>query len=153
MSWEQIQQGCAKLTAAPFRFETEVLSKITFVKDCYNANPVSMCAALSNLPPPGPGGRRIGVLGMMPEQGSFSTVHHREVAEYALEVLDILFCIGIEALPMVEVFLKANRFVEYFEELGMVQKRLLEIAKEGDVVLIKGANFLKLWQLMEQYRV
>lgn len=150
MEWEEIAAACAKLKPHELRYEMEMRGGVTFVKDCYNANPLSMRAALSNLPQPKKEGRRIGVLGMMVDQGAFSKQFHTEVAEFALGHLDALLCIGAESQHMADVFAKAGRPVEYFTDLTLLKQRLFESVREGDVVLIKGSNFLKLWQLMDQ---
>lgn len=147
--WEEIAFACKNLKPHALRYEIEVREGVTFVKDCYNATPVSVRAALSNLPNPEGRGRRIAVLGTMVDQGIFSKQFHTEVAEFALGHLDGLFCIGEETFPMVEVFEKAGFAVEYFIDQNLLKKRLFESVRAGDVVLIKGSNFLKLWQLMD----
>ena len=63
---------------------------VTFIEDCYNASPDSMKAALQILHDrqPGPGGRRIAVLGDMLELGDWSDAEHRHIISLAAEIPD-----------------------------------------------------------------
>ncbi|MCB1106599.1 MAG: UDP-N-acetylmuramoyl-tripeptide--D-alanyl-D-alanine ligase [Chlamydiia bacterium] len=148
MTQEEIEAGAKKLKPYSHRFEKVKKNGILFIDDSYNASPEGVKAALSALPK---GKRRVGFLGAMRELGRFEEESHRDVAKQALGVLDHLICIGKECLPMVEIFEKEGKTVEYFKEKGSAVKRLKEIAEKGDVVLIKGANSFKLWTVLEEF--
>ena len=64
---------------------------VTFIEDCYNASPDSMKAALQILHDrqPGPGGRRIAVLGDMLELGAASEPGHRQTGKWAADAADL----------------------------------------------------------------
>ncbi len=67
---------------------------IVLVNDCYNANPISMRAALSHLASL-QGARRIAVLGEMAELGPGAAGYHREIGESArAEGVDLLVGVG-----------------------------------------------------------
>ncbi|HEY5052516.1 MAG TPA: UDP-N-acetylmuramoyl-tripeptide--D-alanyl-D-alanine ligase, partial [Solirubrobacterales bacterium] len=67
---------------------------IVLVNDCYNANPVSMRAALDHLASLG-ADRTVAVLGEMAELGPGAAGYHREVAKHArAHGLDILVGVG-----------------------------------------------------------
>ncbi len=149
MKWEEIALAVPQLRPAPLRYEIEEREGVTFVKDCYNANPLTMRLALLNLPKPQKGGRRLAVLGTMTELGRDSALYHKEVGEIALGCIDELFCIGEESLTFCEVFQKQKRQATHFADLSSLKERLFKVAKPGDVVLIKGSNFLKLWQVLD----
>ena len=53
------------------------------INDCYNANPLSMRAALDDLASHHAEGRRVAVLGDMLELGPAEREHHREIGAYA----------------------------------------------------------------------
>ena len=55
------------------------------INDCYNANPLSMRAALDDLAMQEPARRRLAVLGDMLELGADEREHHREIGAYAAE--------------------------------------------------------------------
>ncbi len=147
LSWEEIIERAQRLAAFKQRFERIEKGGVIYIDDSYNANPESMRAALANLPS---GKKRIGVLGAMRELGAYTESCHREIAAFALDYLDELFCYGQECLPMVEVFAQAGRSVALFRDLNVLRSHLAQIAQPGDVVLVKGSNSNGLWRLLEE---
>ncbi len=131
------------------RFERVEKQGIVFIDDSYNANAASMKAALTHLPAPKEGGKRIAVLGAMRELGSYSEACHQEVAEVALEHVDHLLCIGEECSGMVDFFGRKEKPAEHFFQLESLRDRVFEIAREGDVVLLKGSNSNQLWRVLQ----
>ena len=65
----------------------ELPGGVTVVNDCYNANPMSMRAALDHLAASG-AERRIAVLGTMAELGPGSEGYHREIGAHAAGARD-----------------------------------------------------------------
>ncbi len=63
------------------------------IDDCYNANPVSMKAAIDLLATAP--GRKVAILGDMFELGENEKAMHGEVGEYAAEKgIDLILCVG-----------------------------------------------------------
>jgi UDP-N-acetylmuramoyl-tripeptide--D-alanyl-D-alanine ligase len=149
MQWSEIIPQAQKLTTYMRRFEKVERDGIVFINDSYNANLTSMRAALSNLPIPQTGKKRIAVLGAMKELGVHTEQSHYEVAKIALSCIDYLLCLGEECITMVNLFEKEGRPVEHFLEFDAIKKRVFELAEEGDIVLLKGSNSKKLWQILE----
>ncbi len=149
MEWEEIFAAAQTLTPFKSRFERVERAGIVFINDAYNANPVSMRAAFANLPNRVERGRRIAVLGAMADLGAESEKYHREIGEQASKLFDHLLCCTEECLPMVDIFTKAGLPVEYFPDVQSMRARLFQLAQPQDVVLIKGRNSAKLWQILE----
>jgi UDP-N-acetylmuramoyl-tripeptide--D-alanyl-D-alanine ligase len=114
------------------------------VNDCYNANPVSMRAALTLLADRALGRRRVAILGDMAELGPDGPRYHREVGVAVAEV-------GVEALvaigPLARGYLDGAEGVETVrwaptleEGLGAVR----EVVEPGDCVLVKGSRAMGL---------
>jgi UDP-N-acetylmuramoyl-tripeptide--D-alanyl-D-alanine ligase len=105
---------------------------IVLVNDCYNANPVSMRAALSHLASL-EGERRIAVLGEMAELGPGAPGYHREVGASArAEGIDLLVGVGEPA-----------RDYGPDELLGTPEEAaewLAAQAEPGDTILVKGSR-------------
>lgn len=149
MEWSEIILQAQKLTVFKRRFEKVEHQGIIFINDSYNANAASMRAALLNLPLPMKGGKKIAVLGSMKELGSLTESSHREIAELALGHVDHLLCLGEECLTMIPIFNQAGRPAEYFDTMEGIKRRVFELAKKGDVVLLKGSNSKKMWLVLE----
>ena len=78
----------------------ELADGVIVINDCYNANPMSMRAAIDDLTETAPA-RRVAVLGDMLELGSESPRLHREVGLHAAEQgLDLLVAVGPLAAEM-----------------------------------------------------
>jgi UDP-N-acetylmuramoyl-tripeptide--D-alanyl-D-alanine ligase len=59
---------------------------VLLVNDCYNANPISMRAALDHIASLRPSGRRTAVLGEMAELGPEASAYHREAGAHARQL-------------------------------------------------------------------
>lgn len=150
MSWEEIATGMSKLTLPTLRGQRVDKKGICFINDSYNASPVSVKAALENLPQPYQGGRKIAVLADMLELGKFSEPMHREIGECALKFVDLLFCYGTESRFILDCWQKSKRPAQWFSS----REELLEVLplelKAGDVVLIKGSRGTQIWKLLDE---
>lgn len=149
VEWQEIFRLAQTLAPFKSRFEMVERSGVLYINDAYNANPVSMRAAFANLPERKVGGRRIAALAAMADLGAESEKYHREIGEEAAQLFDHLLCYSEECLPMVEIFKRAGRAVEHFSTVAALRARLFELAKPQDVVLIKGKNSHRLWQILE----
>ena len=70
---------------------------VVVVDDCYNANPMSMRAALDDLAASAPG-RRVAVLGDMLELGADEQAFHEQVGAHAAAAgVDVLLAVGARA--------------------------------------------------------
>lgn len=146
LSWEKIIKQAKYLKLTSHRFNIIEKEGIIFVDDSYNASVFSMKAAFNSLPQTQ--GETIAVIGDMKELGRFSSACHLEVAQYALEVIDVLLCLGEGCVPMVDIFKKNQRKAHLYADFEELYQAVYGIAKPGDVVLIKGANSHQLWRIL-----
>lgn len=106
------------------------------VNDAWNANPISVRAALEHLRELADGRRTIAVLGDMAELGSYSDDGHREVAAALSELgIDVVIAVG----PRARAY--GGQWVETAEEAVHVVAAEL---RPGDCVLVKGARAMAL---------
>jgi UDP-N-acetylmuramoyl-tripeptide--D-alanyl-D-alanine ligase len=101
------------------------------LNDCYNANPVSMRAALEHLVARANGRRRVAVIGEMRELGPQGPAYHEEVGALVREL-------GIERVIAVGELARAYGG-EWVATPAEAATRLREILEPGDVVLVKGS--------------
>jgi UDP-N-acetylmuramoyl-tripeptide--D-alanyl-D-alanine ligase len=123
----------------------ELAGGVTVVNDCYNANPMSMRAALQHLAET-PADRRVAVLGTMAELGPGSLAFHRDIGHEAAALgIDVLVTVGEEAAGYGEGFDGEAYATATPEEAGAL---LEEIAHPGDRVLIKGSRSVGLERVL-----
>jgi len=114
---------------------------LTLIDESYNANPASMKAAIETLgaAEPGPGGRRIAILGDMRELGRRSADFHRTVAEQLLtNNIDLAFACGPDMAAMVKK-LPAKLLGAYADNSGALAHEVEKIVRPGDVIVVKGS--------------
>jgi len=105
---------------------------VTIVNDCYNANPMSMRAALDDLAAAAPG-RRVAVLGDMLELGPEEERFHAEIGEHARAAgVDLLVTVGPRAAAM-----QGDHAVA---DAGEAAALLPELLEDGDTVLVKASR-------------
>jgi UDP-N-acetylmuramoyl-tripeptide--D-alanyl-D-alanine ligase len=108
------------------------------LNDCYNANPLSMRAALADLSVQDPSGRRIAVLGDMLELGPDERALHREIGAAAGEAgVDVLVTVGPLAAAMLDAFDGEGHAVA---DAGEAAALAGELVQPGDVVLVKASR-------------
>lgn len=149
VDWDTIHRQISLLALPKMRFEEIERGGILFINDAYNASPESMRAALSSLPMPKEGGKRIAVLGTMKELGHFSKEAHREVGRWAQKHIDHLLVLGEEAIPLCEAFAESKKPSLHASNLFELAKELDQLMSPGDVVLIKGSRSLDMQRLFE----
>jgi UDP-N-acetylmuramoyl-tripeptide--D-alanyl-D-alanine ligase len=106
---------------------------IVLINDCYNANPVSMRAALDHVAALPATGRRIAVLAEMRELGQEAPRYHREAGTHAREAgLDLVIGVGEPARDYDPDELVADPR----EAAELLAAQL----GPGDVILVKGSR-------------
>jgi UDP-N-acetylmuramoyl-tripeptide--D-alanyl-D-alanine ligase len=109
------------------------------INDAWNANPISMRAALEHLRERAAGRRTVAVLGEMAELGEYAPEGHREVARSIVEVApDLVIAVG----PLARAY--GGRWVPTREA---ALELLREELRPRDCVLLKGARVLELDRL------
>jgi UDP-N-acetylmuramoyl-tripeptide--D-alanyl-D-alanine ligase len=99
--------------------------------DSYNANPISMRAALEHLAERAHGRRRVVVLGDMRELGPEGPAYHAEIGE-------LVHRLGVEHVIAVGELARAYGG-EWVATADEAATRLREVLRPGDAVLVKGS--------------
>ncbi len=112
----------------------------TLIDESYNANPISMAAALATLGARAAKGRRLAVLTDMLELGPDAVQRHARLGEAAeAAAVDLVFCAG----PLMKSLwdaLPQNRRGGYAETAAALAPRVADAIRAGDVVMVKGSN-------------
>lgn len=153
---DDIVQGLETFSPAKGRMETTLLSDgIILIEDTYNANPLSVKAALVALDEMGGSGERIAVLGDMLELGESSAELHHEVGAFAAAHCDRLFLFGPESSEIAAgaraAGLSASRVTSCASHSETAQA-LLQSARPGARILIKGSRGMKMENITAELR-
>jgi len=142
----------------PVAMRGEVISigpDVICINDAYNANPVSMAAALRMLAA-FPGARRIAALGDMRELGDAAAAAHREMGALAASLkIDRLLAVGELADEIASGARQNGMAPERIAVLAQpieLGAALREILRAGDSVLLKASRAVGLEVVLEQLK-
>ncbi len=150
LSLEEIQKGIEEAKTIAGRTNLVKANGMNVIDDCYNANPVSMEAALDVLSHAK--GRTIAVLGDMGELGENEKELHFGVGKCVAEKhIHTLFCAGTLAAEYkagVEA-VGTECEVYHFENRDDMITALLDYVEAGDNILIKASHFMDFPKVVE----
>jgi UDP-N-acetylmuramoyl-tripeptide--D-alanyl-D-alanine ligase len=151
LALEECAEGLRKIQLTKGRLEQKNVRGIHILDDTYNANPDSMSAALRTLAGLPATGRRIAVLGRMGELGVESERGHRQVGEVAAAThIDCVVGVGAEAEWIAEAAsLGGVGSVVKVQDTDEATAVLRDLARPGDVVLVKGSRSAKMERIVE----
>jgi UDP-N-acetylmuramoyl-tripeptide--D-alanyl-D-alanine ligase len=107
------------------------------INDAYNANPVSMRAALAYLGERAGDRRRVAILGDMAELGRTAPAYHREVGEAAATLgVDELLAVG----ELARGYLDGGVPGRWVPNVHEAVRELPDVVRPGDAVLVKASR-------------
>lgn len=145
---EQIQKGIEKFSSAPMRMDIIKAAKYNIINDVYNANPVSVKAAMDVLGQAE--GAKVCIVGDMLELGSYAPELHKEVGEYgASKGFDMIICIGDISKHTYEGALEKTNKAVYFPTKEDFYKKAPEFVPQGATVLVKASRGMHFEDIVE----
>jgi UDP-N-acetylmuramoyl-tripeptide--D-alanyl-D-alanine ligase len=138
---DRVGEGAAAIELSPCRGQEQLLpTGVLLINDAYNANPLSLAAALRALAARRDGGRAIAVLGEMAELGPGSCRWHADAGRLAAKLgLDLLIAVG----PGARAYLDGAAGIldcRWLPDTTTATQTLGKLLHPGDVVLIKGSR-------------
>jgi len=128
-------------------------SGVTVINDAYNANPVSMRAAVETLAEMQAHGRRVAVLGDMAELGSLTEIAHFRIGEEVARLpIDVLVTVGPRAQRIAQGARAEGMPAEQVRACAEVPEAievLDDLLVEGDIVLVKASRVMGLEAVAE----
>ena len=147
VSLADVAAGLAQPTLSPLRMElVRTAAGARLLNDCYNANPLSMRAALHALAAL-PAQRRIAVLGTMAELGDFEAAEHAAIGVLAAELG--VRVVAVDAPGYSEGADDNIADVESIDD-ALVALDCFGGLGAGDAVLVKGSRVAGLERLVER---
>ena len=148
------QRGARHVQLSRWRGEESPLpGDGVLINDCYNANPLSMSAALEHLAERAGERRKVAVLGDMAELGPGAASYHREVGAAASRAgVDVLLAVG----PLARSYIEGARGIPVTRWAPTVEQGLAslhQLLRPGDCVLVKGSRSMGLEAIGEAVAV
>lgn len=143
LTWDEIKAGIESLTPVSGRNHLIHTTKWTILDDCYNANPVSMCASLDVLS--NAVGRKVAILGDMGELGPNEKLLHYNVGCHAADAgTDVLILAGSLSQEIRKGALAKNPdlTIHWFPTRDELIQALPMLLIRGDSILVKASNFM-----------
>ena len=128
------------------------INNTAVIDDTYNSSPIAVREALKTIKSAPVSGRRIAILGDMLELGNYSQVEHEKVGELALGNVDVLITLGVRAKGIADKALDLGIQKENilsFDRSKDISKFLINFIKEGDTILIKGSQSMRMEKITE----
>lgn len=144
---DQIARSLSILATPPGRMRlVPGLKGTMLIDDTYNSSPAAVSEALTALKDAPLRGKRIAILGDMMELGNYSADEHLKAGALAAECADLIIAVGVRAQGIALGAVKAGRgeAVKSFERGPDAASYVLSVMTEGDLVLIKGSQSIRL---------
>ncbi|MEW6051258.1 MAG: UDP-N-acetylmuramoyl-tripeptide--D-alanyl-D-alanine ligase [Candidatus Zixiibacteriota bacterium] len=145
-----------KFDTAPLRGQHVVLNGVTFIADCYNANPESVKLGLQSFAQVLSRGRRLIVLGDMLELGSDSEQLHREIGRLlADQTIDLALLVGPMSVHTRDEAAShgvPRELLKHFTNAAACAEALTGLLKADDLVYLKGSRGIGLEAILESWQ-
>jgi UDP-N-acetylmuramoyl-tripeptide--D-alanyl-D-alanine ligase len=112
--------------------ETDLPGGGLLINDCWNANPVSMRAALEHLVARARNRRAVAVLGDMAELGPDAPRYHREIGDLAAQLGVVVVGVGDLA--------RGYGGADCAPDAAAAARLVRDLVRPGDAVLVKGSR-------------
>ena len=151
---EEIAAALGSVTVTDMRMQVfSAASGVTVINDAYNANPVSMRAAIETLAEMTGAARRIAVLGDMAELGSLTELAHFRLGEQVARLdVDVLVTVGPRAARIGDGALAETMepdSVRICATTAEALEVLDDVLQPGDAVLVKGSRVMGMESIVE----
>jgi UDP-N-acetylmuramoyl-tripeptide--D-alanyl-D-alanine ligase len=153
VSPKNIQKALRSFTPSSKRMELVDIQGIKILNDCYNSNPDSVRVALESFGSYKVSGNKIVILGDMLELGKQKDVEHRNIGKLILEhgFETVLLYGPLSKNTFTALKNKINIIGHYKNKIDLV-KRLKDIVKKGDAILIKGSRGMKMETIIQDIK-
>lgn len=136
-----------KIPVLENRLEEFIYPKGVVVMDCYNANPTTMVQFFSSKCYQNSKRRKIAIIGQMASLGETADFFHKKVAHEIYDKIDMAFIVGKGAKSLFEELKNCPKEVFFAESIEELKPLLIKNIVPEDLVLVKGSNLNRLWEL------
>jgi UDP-N-acetylmuramoyl-tripeptide--D-alanyl-D-alanine ligase len=154
-SFDSVDTEAIQFVTAPMRGQAVTHHGVTFIVDCYNANPESVRLGLKSFSGIETSGRRIIVLGDMLELGAQAQEYHRQIgALLAQQPFDLAVGVGPMAKSIISAAAEGGApkaKLQHYGDSATAAKAMVGMLKAGDLVYIKGSRGIGLEKVFSEF--
>ena len=144
---DEMTRGIAEAGTIGGRSDIIHTGKLTIIDDCYNANPVSMKAAVELLETAKT--RKVAILGDMFELGEDEKKLHHEVGSFITQKnIDVVVCIGNLAEEIYLAAKEGNAQCHHYSSKAKMMEQASQLFKEEDTILLKASHGMSFSELV-----
>lgn len=151
---KDIIQSLSKYTTLPGRMKLlQGIKDTLIIDDSYNSSPIAVSEAVKVLGNIKSVDKKIAVMGDMLEIGSFSAIEHKRVADLLSGSATHVICVGIRAKKIGDELLQSGfnkTNIAFFDNSTEAGKYLQNLISEGDIILIKGSQAMRMERIVEE---
>jgi UDP-N-acetylmuramoyl-tripeptide--D-alanyl-D-alanine ligase len=154
-SFDTVDTEAIMFGTGPMRGQTVTHNGVTFIVDCYNANPESVRLGLKSFATTKSKKRRIIVLGDMLELGALAQEYHRQIgALLAQQSFDLVIGVGPLSKSLIaaasEAGVAAAR-LQHYGDATAAAAAMKNLFHSGDLVYIKGSRGIGLEKVFTEF--
>lgn len=148
LTMDEIINGIETLKPLSGRSNILHTNRCTLIDDCYNANPVSMCAMLDVLDYALT--RKVAVLGDMGELGAQAEKLHASVGNHIRELhTDVVITIGTLSQAIHKAAAGSDALCLHYDTVEAFLEEKDHVLKEGDSILVKASHYMNFEQIVK----
>lgn len=151
MNMVAIQEALAAYNAEKGRMRIlRGVNGSTLLDDSYNASPIAVKTALEEMRNIKTEGRKIAILGDMLDLGKYTHEEHIKIGMQASGICDFIFSVGARGRSITETAQKEGMDgCSHFSDSSEAVRNFPLKLEEGDVVLIKGSQSMRMERVVE----
>ncbi len=154
-SFDAVDTRAIQFSTAPMRGQRAMHAGVTFIVDCYNANPESVRLGLQSFDTLKSSGRRVLILGDMLELGEKSETYHRELGHSLAGFrADLVVLVGPLSEATRDAALKAGipaAVLHHYADSTSCAADIRRLVKAGDLVYLKGSRGIGLERVFDAF--
>jgi UDP-N-acetylmuramoyl-tripeptide--D-alanyl-D-alanine ligase len=129
------------------------INGVQILNDCYNSNPDSVRAALETMNKFSSSSGKIIILGDMLELGKKTESEHRNIGKLIGNYrFDKALFYGPLSKHTYEELKNKIAICEYYKDKKKLVKKLKEIVRKGDIILLKGSRGMQMETILQDFK-
>ena len=154
-TFDGVDTGSISFTTAPMRGQRAVRAGVTFIVDCFNANPESVRLGLQSFEALRFSGRRVLILGDMLELGEKAETYHRALGRSLSGYrADVVALVGPLSKHTYDAALRAGvpaKALHHYTDSISCAEDIRRLVKAGDLVFLKGSRGIGLERIFDAF--